>query len=146
MYKTSREFYKEEKPIQPTLNMQWTVKKYTSTKDPSVWGQPCWFTLHNFAVHYPEKASPICAQRCREFIRALPYMIPCEGCSEHAMKFVNDHEAELPVISAGKIALFKFFVDFHNYVNERYGKKTMTDIEAYNLYNNGVTITTLNYS
>lgn len=107
---------------------------YKKSTDPTIWGPACWYTLHNMALNYPEKASPICAQKCMNFIRALPCMIPCENCGEHATKFVNDHEPLLPSIASGREPLFAFFVEFHNYVNARFGKRIYTTQEVYNMY------------
>lgn len=132
MYRKANEVY--NKPSDKHVNMTWKEKKNISTKDPSVWGQACWFTLHNFAYNYPENPTPICQQRCFEFIRALPYMIPCDGCSVHAMQFIESKLNEMKNICSTKNKLFEFFVEFHNHVNKRYGKKEMSVTEALAIY------------
>jgi hypothetical protein len=68
------------------------------------------------------------------FIRGIPYIIPCADCAEHAKSFIERHESKLDSITSGRDNLFNFFVDFHNYVNERYGKATLSYSEASKLY------------
>lgn len=134
-YKTSREYYSS--PNTPHITTKSNIKsekENINSKDPSVWGPACWFTLHNFAINYPINPSPICVRRCKEFIRALPYMFPCDSCSEHATKFIEDHEDQMNSIAGGRRGLFEFFVKFHNRVNERYGKKIISVEDAYKIY------------
>ena len=118
------------------VKMEWnsTTK---STKDPDVWGPAAWFTIHNFAFNYPDNPSPIFRKKCAQFIDSLPYMIPCEGCSGHAIQYVMSRESEMDVIVATRSNLFEFFVDFHNEVNKRYNKPVMSVKDAYKLYETG---------
>ena len=155
-YKSARQYYNTDRlpsshipqeggGMSTDLNMKWVLQTATTTKDPRVWGQPFWIMLHISSAHYPHKASPICAQRTKEFILSLPYILPCEGCSEHAQKFIDNHTDQLEYITSGRTHLFRFFVNFHNYVNERYGKKIMTEEEAFALYNNPARVNILQY-
>jgi len=102
--------------------------------DPKVWGPPFWFTLHVSAAHYPMEASPIVRERMKNRILAIPYEIPCSVCRPHAIDFVEKHRDKLDYIVSGRHALGKFYVDFHNKVNERYGKPKWTYEQAYQKY------------
>ena len=100
--------------------------------DPKVWGPLFWFTLHNGSVNYPDLASNIAIERMKGFINGIPYMLPCKDCSNHARTFIE--KSDLDAVCCGKEKLFNFFVDFHNYVNKRYGKKIYSYEEAKRLY------------
>jgi len=102
---------------------------------PSVWGSHFWFTLHNGAAHHPLHASPIVANKMKNFLLSFPYMIPCDDCANHAKAYIDKHIKELDMICSGRHNLFKFFVDMHNMVNKRFGKPIVSLHEAYELYN-----------
>ena len=102
--------------------------------DPKVFGPPLWFSLHNASAYYPENAAPLHAERMKNIIIGLPVLIPCETCKEHATNYIEENKHLLMDICKTKKDVFKFFVDFHNYVNERLGKKKFSYEEAHNLY------------
>lgn len=106
------------------LTMEWSEKQGT-TSSPEIFGPPVWFTLHNGAAHLPKEISPISLTRIKNFIDGIPDMlVACANCSEHARAFI---ESRRPVINNLKSGddVFKFYVDFHNYVNEKLGKPIM---------------------
>ena len=109
-------------------------KEKKKGNDPSVFGPPLWFSLHNASAFYPEKASPIHAERMKHVIIGIPVLITCETCKEHATNYIEQHKHHLMDICKTKKELFKFFVDFHNFVNQRLGKRVIGYKEAHNLY------------
>lgn len=109
-------------------------KNKKATNNPVLWGPAFWYTLHNGAFHYPEHASPLHAERMKNFIIGIPVMVPCATCKEHATAFIEKHRKKLTSICASKETLFNFFVDFHNQVNKRYGKPVLSYEEAYDIY------------
>ena len=116
----------------PPIEEKYEERK--SGKDPSVFGPPLWFTLHNSSVYYPENPSPVHAERMKNIIIGLPVLLPCETCKEHATAYIENNKHQLPDICKSRQTLFRFFVDFHNYVNERLKKKIFTYEEAEKLY------------
>ena len=123
----------------PNINMTWEkIQDSKSLYDPYVWGPAFWLSIHTGALKYPKKASPICKEKMKGFIMGLPYILPCESCSDHAKSFIEENYENLDEIVSGSQNLFKFFNDFHNFVNMRYGKNTLTLEEAYNIYKSGV--------
>lgn len=105
-----------------------------SNRSPEVWGPHFWFTLHNGSLNYPSLANPLCIERMKNFIIGIPVMIPCETCKEHATAYIETNKDYLDYICASRDKLFKFFVDFHNYVNIRLKKPEMSYDDAYRLY------------
>lgn len=116
-----------------------------NTDDPKVWGPAFWFTLHNGAARYPVKASQIHKERMKGFILGIPYMLPCEKCKTHAIAYIESRMNEMDKIISGRKSLFDFFVEFHNKVNQRYGKKIYSDEEAYLIYTKPRKITVMKY-
>ena len=119
-------------PTPPPTEEKFEEKK--SGKDPSVFGPPLWFSLHNASAYYPETASPVHAERMKNIIIGIPVLLPCETCKEHATVFIENNKDKLSEICKTKKALFKFLVDFHNYVNIRLKKKVITYDAAHALY------------
>lgn len=121
-------------PMLNTLASLETFENINPLTNPSVWGPSMWFTLHNGAANYPKQASPIIKKLMRDYILAIPILIPCTTCKEHATQFLEANHDRLYDITVGRDTLFTFFVDFHNYVNRRLGKPTMALSEARKLY------------
>jgi len=101
---------------------------------PEVWGPRFWFTLHNGALNYPSLANPLCIERMKNFILAIPIMIPCHTCKDHALAYIEINKDYFDMVCSGRDKLFKFFVDFHNFVNKRLNKPEMSYEDAYRLY------------
>lgn len=101
---------------------------------PEVFGPPLWFSLHNASAFYPDNASPVYAERMKNIIIGLPVLIPCGTCKEHATVYIEQNKHKLMEICKTRTTLFEFFVDFHNYVNKRLGKREFTIEEAKSMY------------
>jgi hypothetical protein len=127
------------------LDLKWTKNTFTSTSDPNVWGPSFWFSLHNGASKYPENATSIFRDRMKQFILSIPFILPCEKCRSHAKEYIDNRQNELDQICSGRKTLFNFFVDFHNMVNVRSGKPTVSYEDAYKLYSNGSSVSIMKY-
>jgi len=170
-YKTAKEFYypssnhssrisntsviinqKRETELETELetgvnvSLEWSVKKYKNSGNPEVWGSAFWFTLHNGAIRYPMRASPIIKERMKGFVLGFPFMIPCLECKEHAVAYIEGNFDKLDDVCSGRMKLFNFFVDLHNDVNKRYNKPIMGYEEAYDLYKEGATVSKFSYN
>jgi hypothetical protein len=140
-----RENYSTVPEEQTKLQMRWHAEKIKTTTNPQVWGPAFWFSLHNSALHYPINPSPIVRERMKARILAIPYEIPCPACKPHALAFIENNSNRLDDIVSSRDKLFKFYVDFHNKVNERYGKPIFTYEQAYKLYSSPVSVSYLSY-
>lgn len=101
---------------------------------PNVFGPPAWFTYHNGTAHLPENLTLQQQMQLLGFIRGIPLMTPCGVCQTHATKYINDHDSELREAIKTRDGAFAWFVEFHNFVNLRNGKPTLTVDEARTLY------------
>jgi len=118
------------------INIEWSDKSKPLT-DPTVFGPAVWFTLHNGSAHLPRELSPISLQRIKMFIDGIPDMlVVCGRCAEHARMYIETHRAAINNMVTGD-DVFKFYVDFHNFVNERLGKAVMSYDAARKLYMGG---------
>jgi hypothetical protein len=132
--------------IHQQQNIEWKPKDTTlDMRDPEVFGPALWFTLHNGASNYPEEASPIVVEKMKNFILGLPYIISCENCQSHAIAYIEEHYESMCESCKGKDTLFKWFFDFHNYVNKRLGKPQMKLEDAINLYSSNSKIRVMKY-
>ena len=127
------------------INMKYELTEGNGSS-PDVFGPPFWFTLHNGASKYPDNPNNIVQKKMKDFIIAIPIMLPCLKCKDDATSFIESNLEKLDDIVSSKKNLFNFFVDFHNYVNKRYNKKIYTYEEAFILYNGDVKITKMSYS
>ena len=127
------------------LNLRWTKNTYSSTANPNVWGPSFWFSLHNGASKYPEKATTIFRDRMKQFILSIPFILPCEQCRSHSKEYIDNRQNELDEICSGRKTLFNFFVDFHNMVNIKTGKTAFSYEDAFKLYSNGSSVSIMKY-
>lgn len=147
------EHYREQKEPQSQQQLNWgndfiTMNQISSDNnkksvpipinnsvgDPKVWGPPFWYTLHVSAAHYPLNPSSIVQERMKQRILAIPYEIPCAVCRPHASAFIENNRDNLDKIVSSRENLIKFYVDFHNQVNKRYGKPLWTYQQAIDKY------------
>lgn len=132
MYSNIGDFFKKYENKELYNNTGSNVQVMTS--NPNIWGPPFWFSLHISALYYPEEASPIVRERMKNRILAIPYEIPCGLCRPHASSYIEKNKENLDNIVNGRESLFRFYLDFHNAVNARYGKEQWSYERAYNHY------------
>lgn len=128
------------KPINNCVTLKFNKVVNENMANPKVWGPFFWFSLHNGSFSYPNTPNKIVSERMKGFILGIPYMLPCKACTEHAITFIEYNHDKLDVICSSKNNLFKFFVDFHNYVNKRLGKPEMSLPNALKMYSSCVNV------
>jgi hypothetical protein len=107
------------------------VNKMTSL-DPNIWGPHFWTTLHYIASAYDDNPNPSVKMAMKTFIRSIPTLLPCKECPDHAFDYIK--KANLDSAVSNRSQLFAFFVHFHNAVNIRLGKPTLSLQNAINMY------------
>ena len=124
-------------------DLEHIILKDINSSSPDVWGPGFWFSLHNGALKYPDAPAPLWKERMKNFIIGIPVMLPCEKCSYHASAYIESQYENLDEIVKNKQNLFTFFCNFHNIVNERLNKPTMSITDAYKFYSNNFNVTKL---
>jgi hypothetical protein len=71
-------------------------------------------------------------------------MVPCERCADHATAYIESRD-DLDEVVKNKDSLFSFFVEFHNFVNERLGKKRIPMETAIKMYKGTANVLTVSY-
>jgi len=95
------------------------MRKLLPPTSPQVWGPPTWESLHRLAAGYPDSPTPPVKRHCAAFLRAIPWMLPCESCGFHFMSFLENYEGGLELIVSCRPELVRFLVEAHNDVSAR---------------------------
>lgn len=90
---------------------------------PDEWGPFYWYFFHSTAHSYPHAPYEAEMRAMRSFILAVPYMLPCASCREHASGYLYGNARDVDVAVRGRSELVHFWYRFHNWVNARLGKK-----------------------
>ena len=101
--------------------------------EPKIWGPAFWFIIHTIAFNYPENPTFNDKRHTFEFFQNLQYVLPCQKCRKHYMKYFHDHP--LTPFLDNKSTLVSWTVQLHNHVNKRYGKSSKTVDEVVRHYN-----------
>jgi len=121
---------------EPPVSEQETQYQKANPVSPTEWGPGLWKFLHISARFYPDQA---CSQRIQamfKFITAMPSVLPCDACAKHANDYIRQTYQQLTEAVKTRRDIFRYLVDFHNYVNQRLGKSMMSYDEAWKLYGN----------
>lgn len=88
---------------------------------PDRWGAVMWDTLHYVSLGYPEKdPAPEIRQAAFEFLRALPFLLPCSACREH---LADAFSMEMPLeksVFASRQALGEYIVQLRDLVKQKH--------------------------
>lgn len=128
------------------LNVQIEEKVCNNLSNPETWGPSMWFLNHLGSITAPENISKEKRIKYWNYIDGLPEILPCKKCSSHARKFVDSQYDNRDMICSSRDNLVKFFVDFHNSVNERTGKPKITVEEVYKMFSGPAKIKYLKYN
>ena len=107
-------------------------RKVNAPNTPSKFGPPYWFTFHTAALNYPYQANRFAQTHMKNLIYAIPMIVPCVACAEHAKQFIASQDIDDAVL--GRQNIFTFFWKFHNYVNKRLGKNIISLENALEIY------------
>jgi hypothetical protein len=91
-----------------------------------VFGSITWDVLLLCALSYPQTPDENNRTNMLQFINGLVRVLPCDGCSAHAIDYVTTHPPDL----SSSDALVEYIVIFHNIVNRNTGRRAYTTFEA----------------
>jgi hypothetical protein len=89
-------------------------------------GPISWDVMLLCALAYGNTPSEDDRKNMSDFIRGLAHVLPCSGCSNHAVEYIRNH---IPDVSSSE-ALVVYIVTFHNAVNIQSGKRVYSVEEA----------------
>lgn len=98
---------------------------------PNWWGPIFWKALHSTAASAPEIISSEKEKEYRQYLDTFHIGLPCQSsCPKHYKAYLQSNPPQL----CCKFHFFRWTVDFHNSVNERTGKQTITLDKAIELF------------
>lgn len=98
------------------------------------WGSRKWYEIHTKTFNYPVNPSDIEKQEMITYILNLYKTIGCGSCKRDTREYITKYELQMTEICSSKENVFKFFVDFHNVINEKLHKPKLTYFQAYIIY------------
>ncbi len=135
-------------PIQiqvPPMEIRLEEKTISNVSSPDTWGPAMWFMNHLGSISAPEVIPLDKREKYWHYIDGLPEILPCKKCSVHARAYVDQYSNQKDIICSSRDNLVRFFVDFHNSVNERTGKPKITYDEVYKMFSGPVSIKKFRY-
>lgn len=99
---------------------------------PEIWGPIFWSTMHIVTMAYPDSPSYAEKRAAKEFFQSMTYLLPCPVCREHFTEVLQG----LPVTSwlDNRTSLVDWLWQVHNRVNQRLGKREITQAEFFARY------------
>ena len=91
-----------------------------------IFGSITWDVLLLCALNYHQTPDENHRTDMLQFINGLVRVLPCNGCSAHAIEYVKTH----PPNVTSQDALVDYIVTFHNTVNHNTGRRALTTYEA----------------
>jgi hypothetical protein len=98
-----------------------------------VWGPQFWFVFHMTSHSFPKSPSIIEKNAMKNFIIAVPLLIPDVQSKKNAIDFINT--ANIDQVVLNKVNLFQFWWKFHNYINKLLNKPQIKLDKAKEIYN-----------
>lgn len=103
--------------------------------NPQIFGPPLWRMIHLIPFNYHHNLTKEEQQEVYMTFLGLPGLIPCANCKAHCREYVLNNLKEFRIAAQKRDDLFEFFVNFHNEVNKRLGKKIISIGDAKKMYN-----------
>lgn len=100
--------------------------------EPTIWGPFMWFILHIITFNYPDEPTIFIKESYRDFFISLKNVIPCDHCSKHYAKHIQNYPITPHLDNKKK--LIEWLIYIHNKVNISLGKRTYTINEVLDTY------------
>lgn len=110
----------------------------------SVWGPCVWYLFHTLAYKAVPGDFNLIKDDLIQYIQRICSNLPCPECTQHATEYMKSHSRIIAQITT-KEQLHYFLVDFHNTVNIRKNKPTLTYEQANEMYNRSKTYDVVQY-
>ena len=93
--------------------------------DPTAWGPSAWAYLHLSALHADRSQTRVAWS---SFFEKFIQNVPCDACQKHASQYILKTPYKV------EESAFAYTVQFHNIVNQRLGKTTISLDQAHSLW------------
>jgi hypothetical protein len=103
--------------------------------DPNLWGKHFWATGHYLTISYPHNPSDDDKKNIKLFFELYEKILPCQKCRSHYSDNLKKYPLNDNVLNS-RYKLIEWFVNLHNDVNNKNGKKIISVDDAINIYLN----------
>tara|TARA_B100000902_G_scaffold366281_1_gene387924 strand:+ start:464 stop:934 length:471 start_codon:yes stop_codon:yes gene_type:complete len=100
--------------------------------DPTIWGPHFWYILHIITFNYPDNPTEYQKRAYHDFFTHLKEVIPCGNCRKHYSKYIGEYPLSPHLDS--KVAIIKWLIQIHNFVNISLGKPIYDPVDVINIY------------
>ena len=97
----------------------------------STWGPRAWSQFHTTALHYRPSSQTQASFHMFYYVTFLTY-IECNQCLQDYKNLINLY----PIRLQSMCALFEWCTMIHNQVNQKLGKRIISNDEAYQIWDN----------
>jgi hypothetical protein len=91
------------------------------TIDPKYWGRCGWIFLNSIALTYDDTLK----EKYKQFILALPYILPCKKCGYHLKNSINKMD-NIDNILKNKETFINWFLEIRNNICQEQNKELKT--------------------
>lgn len=110
------------------------MSRRNSMRDSRVWGPRYWYVFHMGACAYPENPTFNERAEMKHYIQAVPLILPCSVCQQHAIKYLSVWSNSLDWVVSSRNNLFVFWWQFHNHVNKSLNKPELSFEKVKEMY------------
>ncbi len=98
------------------------------------WGPEKWYEIHTKTIDYSNEPNETENQEMKKYILNLYKTIGCSSCRMETFNYILKFESQLDIICLNRNNVFKFFVDFHNVINDKLHKPKVGYRQVYIMY------------
>jgi hypothetical protein len=102
--------------------------------NPEVFGPIIWKYLHLATVMYPQKPTLADKNEFKNLLYGFGAFLPCSVCTYHYRAYIQDNINLIDMSLNSQNGIFEFVWEFHNNINKRLGKNTMSLRSARSMY------------
>jgi hypothetical protein len=99
-----------------------------------IWGPKYWEFFHTISNKYPDNPTEIDKKKAKRFLDLIGEIIPCGKCAQHYRQNYKNFPIKNNLDSRKQFV--KWFIDFHNIVNDLLKKKIIPYDKAIQKINN----------
>ena len=101
------------------------------SNDPRYIGPGYWASFHRRSYHANTREQKYVV--AQSIVRDITFF-PCNVCREDSLKYLEMYPIEESIEINNEFSLFIWTVDFHNWVNNKLGKRQVSELEAIEMW------------
>jgi hypothetical protein len=87
------------------------------------WGNFIWGYIHTISIPDKKTWNNYCFNKIKKILKDVEFIIPCSECKREYIRHIHLlEEIKYTDFLEDRMVLFKWTIDFHNYVNQKLKK------------------------